>query len=126
MKKILFLFAAVAAISFVGCNNGGGDDESKLDDRLVGTKWYSSAVRDGSDDNRNVYRVYEFKSATEVKDYLFENGVILHFIGLYPYELDYPTLIIYTDDDANPEYKFQFLNEQTIFRVGDGREYVKQ
>lgn len=131
MKKLLFLLAAVAAISFAGCDKGGGEGEPKLDDRLVGTKWQTRDTVYELFYGGTAYNVYEFLSTTEVEDYVVKNGNVVDSHGIHTYELNYPTLTIHTDSDTTPKLVFEFKDTRTIVRVGQSEsspymKYVKQ
>ena len=136
MKRIfrLGLMAAVlATFTFVGCSKDDGEDEVKLDDRLVGTKWSCEDPVHKMFYGGTCYQVYEFTSTTKVEKYTTRNGVVDDVDGEYDYTLNYPDITINEiDSDGNPDpTKYKFTDSRTMVLVrndgtlSDGGYYGK-
>ena len=140
MKRIfrLGLMAAVlATFTLVGCSKDDGEDEVKLDDRLVGTKWSCEDPAYQMVYGGSCYEVYEFTSTTKVERYTTRNSVVAKVGGEFDYTLNYPDITINeTDSDGNPKQrKFKFTDSRTMVVVrNDGTlsdggyygKYIKQ
>jgi len=104
------------------------DEESTLDQRLVGTKWQTKDVVYEMFYGGVAYDVYEFTSDTEVEEYTVKNGSIVDTDGTYTYTLIFPKLTIHHGQN---EYSFTFKDSRTIVRDNANEyaaymKYIKQ
>ena len=127
------LFLLPLVIFSFSCTKTGTDNEPKLDDRLVNTKWQCEDNASELLFGGTCYEVYEFISTTEVDRYTTRNGVVRSSDGTFKYTLEYPKITIYAktskgEDDT--EY-FTFTDNRTMVRDGtDGKgfyaKYMRQ
>ena len=123
MKRVLtFLLFVSTLIGIVGCHKS--DQQSKLDDRLVGTKWQTSDYAYKIIYGGNPYYVYEFISVTELECYTTSGGNVVKSRGTYTYTLNYPhiTINIVSSDGTTPTH-YTFKDSRTMVR-DDVDEYT--
>ena len=132
MKRfITLLLCAVALIGAAGCQKVG-DDQPKLDDRLVGTKWQTSDFAYKLLFGGNPYEVFEFVSTTELECYTTNGGNVVQSHGTWTYSLDYPHIIINEVSSGEiTENHFTFKDSRTMVRDGVDEynpyaKYIKQ
>lgn len=126
MKKlILALSFAFALVSFCSCSKEGTDPKDKLDDRLVGTKWQTSAYAHKIIWGGDPYDVYDFISTTEVEHYMTEKGSVKKSYGTYTYTLDYPKITINVKDDDGTVKATHYTFKDTRTMVRDDLEESK-
>lgn len=129
MKKLLTLTLLCTAISFcfLSCSK---DEESTLDQRLVGTKWTTVDVVEGWFSGGTSYRTYEFTTASSGSIYTTKNGNVIETYGDLTYVLAYPNISI--TDDEGKVYKYTFKDSRTMVvynttnEYGYYQKYVKQ
>ena len=115
MKRIITLFAAVILVA-AGCQKAG---ESKLDDRLVGTKWQTSDYAHKIIHGGNPYEVYEFVSTAQVDCYTTSGGTVVKSSGTFDYTLTYPKIVIKRKtSDGISTLKYTFKDSRTMVRDG--------
>lgn len=131
MKKIIALvFCAVSLIGAIGCqkNEIKEEDQIKLDDRLVGTKWQTSDFAYKLIYGGNPYEVYEFISTTEVENYTISSGNVVKSYGTYTYQLNYPhiTIDVVSSGVATPTH-YTFKDSRTMVRddLSESSPYAK-
>lgn len=124
MKKIfgLGLLAVVLAsftFVFTSCSKDDGEDEVKLDDRLVGTKWSCEDPVYKLLYGGVCYQFYEFTSTTKVEQYTTKNGAVVDSDGEFDYTLNYPDITINTiDSDGKVKpYNYKFTDSRTMVMV---------
>ena len=128
MKRFIsLLLCAVALIGAAGCQKAG-DDQPKLDDRLVGTKWQTSDFAYKLLFGGNPYEVYEFVSTTELECYTTSGGNVVKSYGTYTYTLDYPHIVInvVSSGETKPTH-YTFKDSRTMVRddVDEYNPYAK-
>ena len=132
MKKyIVFIACCVAVICSVGCQKIE-DEQPKLDDRLVGTKWQTSDFAHKVIYGGNPFEVYEFISTTEVECYTTSGGNVVRSNGTYSYTLAYPhiTINVISTNGTVPTH-YTFKDSRTMVRDGVDEstpyaKYIKQ
>ena len=126
MKRILTLLFCAMAIFATGCQKT--NQQSKLDDRLVDTKWQTSDYAYKILYGGNPYYVYEFISVTELECYTTSSGNVVKSRGTYSYTLDYPhiTVNVVTSDGTTPTH-YTFKDSRTMVRddVDENTPYAK-
>ena len=126
----MFVLCAVSLIGAAGCqkNEIKEEEQVKLDDRLVGTKWQTSDYAYKLIYGGNPYEVYEFISTTEVEDYTTSGGNVVKSYGTYTYQLDYPhiTINVLSSGSINPTH-YTFKDSRTMVRddVSESNPYAK-
>ncbi|MBR5958015.1 MAG: hypothetical protein IKZ99_06600 [Salinivirgaceae bacterium] len=123
--KNIFRFGMVAAVLasftfvFTSCSKDDGEDEAKLDDRLVGTKWACEDPVHKMIYGGTCYQFYEFTSTTKVEKYTTKNGVVDDVDGELDYTLNYPDITINTiDSDGKIKpYNYRFTDSRTMVMV---------
>ena len=124
MKKLVNIGIVaffMVAFALVSCSKDDDEEENKLDDRLVGTKWSCEDPVRKAFYGGVWYQLYEFTSATKVEKYGTKNGVVDKVYGEYNYTLIYPDITINeVDSNGNPvEIKFRFVDSRTMQRLND-------
>lgn len=131
MKKVLaIVLCAVSLIGAIGCqkNEIKEEEQVKLDDRLVGTKWQTSDYAYKLIYGGNPFEVYEFISTTEVEDYTTNGGNVVKSYGTYTYQLDYPHITInVVSSSATTPTHYTFKDSRTMVRddVSESTPYAK-
>lgn len=126
MKRILSLILCATAFIMTGCQKV--DEQTKLDDRLVGTKWETSDYAHKIIYGGNPYEVYEFVSVNELECYTTSSSKVVKSHGTYTYTLDYPhiTINVVTSNGTNPTH-YTFKDSRTMVRddVDENSPYAK-
>ncbi|MBR2228215.1 MAG: hypothetical protein IJ893_10155 [Bacteroidales bacterium] len=126
MKRILSLILCVTAFIMTGCQKV--DEQTQLDDRLVGTKWETSDYAYKVIYGGSPYEVYEFVSVAELECYTTNAGKVVKSHGTYTYTLDYPhiTINVVTSSGTNPTH-YTFKDSRTMVRddVDEYSPYAK-
>ena len=132
MKKfIFFIVCCVAIFGLAGCQKME-DEQSKLDDRLVGTKWQTSDYAYKLLYGGNPYEVYEFVSTTELECYTTNGGNVVKSYGTWTYTLDYPHIVInVVSSSGTTPTNYTFKDSRTMVRDGGNEnspyvKYIKQ
>lgn len=132
MKKYFTILLGLFAIITMSSCQKIGSENSKLDDRLVGTKWQTEDFAQKLLFGGNPYEVYEFVSTTEVECYITDRGSVIKSHGTFTYTLEYPHITInrQTSDGITPT-KYTFKDSRTMLRDGADEygyyaKYMKQ
>ena len=131
MKRLLsILVCAFAIFGAMGCQkiDNPEDEQTQLDDRLVGTKWQTSDYAYKLIYGGNPYEVYEFISTTEVESYTTSGGNVVKSYGTFSYTLEYPhiTINVVSSGKTTPTH-YTFKDSRTMVRddVGENSPYAK-
>ena len=124
-RAIIFILTILAMSLIVSCEKS---EPTKLDDRLVGTKWQTSDYAYKLVYGGNPYEVYEFVSVTEVECYTINAGSVVRSKGTYTYKLDYPhiTINLVSSGEVAPT-PYTFKDSRTMVRdnVDESKPYAK-
>lgn len=111
---------SIVCLALVGCEKESTkEDEPKIDDRLVGTKWYCSDLVTQIWYGSNATDVYEFVSESEVEEYVISNNRVIHSEGTFEYTLDYPHLEMTRKHSDGTNYTYTFKDSRTMVEDGD-------
>ena len=85
MKKMLLLFAAIIAMSFVGCDK---DNDEPGSDELVGTKWF-------------------YEKGSVLSSYFWQEDITFNSVDKFTYHYMELTNLVATDEgEATGSYKY--------------------
>lgn len=122
-KTIRMIMVALAMITltigFVACGDDDDEKEEKLDDRLVGTLWWTKSPTSIIYNNSKMW--YEFTSATEVRSY-YTRGTNNEYDGsekYYTYTIDYPH-VTFTDKETGKIIKHTLVTSTEMDRDDTG------